>query len=71
MNLCGLRLTGAVTDAAILLRSLADQLSRLCGAVVVSAPAAIVLACVERDCELRGRAARRRMTDSRKNHRRT
>jgi hypothetical protein len=39
-------------DAALLLRSLADQLSRFCGTVVVSAPAAIVQACLERDREL-------------------
>lgn len=39
-------------DAAILLRSLVDQLSRFCGTVVVSAPAAITRACLDRDREL-------------------
>jgi len=39
-------------DAAILLRSLADQLSRFCGNVVVSAPAPIAQACLDRDREL-------------------
>ena len=39
-------------DAALLLRSLADQLSRFCGTVVVSAPAPIVRACLERDRDL-------------------
>lgn len=43
------------SDAAILLRSLVDQLSRFCGAVVVYAPSAIVRVCVERDRELHGR----------------
>jgi len=42
-------------DAVILLRSLVDQLSRCCGTVVVSAPAAIARACVERDRELHDR----------------
>jgi hypothetical protein len=39
-------------DAARLLGSLADQLSRFCGTVIVSAPAPIVRACLERDREL-------------------
>lgn len=39
-------------DAALLLRSLADQLSRFCGTVVVYAPAAIAQACLDRDREL-------------------
>jgi hypothetical protein len=39
-------------DAAILLRSLVDQLSRFCGTVVVSAPAATAQACLDRDREL-------------------
>jgi hypothetical protein len=39
-------------DAAILARSLVDQLSRFCGTVAVSAPDAIAQACVERDREL-------------------
>ncbi|HEY7325266.1 MAG TPA: hypothetical protein VH520_10615 [Streptosporangiaceae bacterium] len=39
-------------DAAILARSLVDQLSRFCGTVAVSAPDVIVQACVERDREL-------------------
>lgn len=39
-------------DAAILLRSLVDHLSRFCGTVIVSAPADITRACVERDREL-------------------
>jgi len=42
-------------DAAVLLRSLVDQLSRFCGAVAVSAPAAIAQACIERDRELHDR----------------
>src|SRR5689334_11851896 len=41
--------------AAILARSLVDQLSRFCGIVVVSAPDVIVQACVERDRELHDR----------------
>lgn len=39
-------------DAAILVRSLVDQLSRFCGTVVVSAPSPIVESCVERDHHL-------------------
>ena len=39
-------------DAAILLRSLVDQLSRFCGTVIVSAPADLTRACAERDREL-------------------
>jgi hypothetical protein len=39
-------------DAAILARSLVDQLSRFCGTVVVSAPDVVVQACIERDREL-------------------
>ena len=39
-------------DAAILLRSLVDHLSRFCNAVIVSAPADITRPCVERDREL-------------------
>lgn len=39
-------------DATILLRSLVDQLSRFCGTVVVSAPASLVQACLDRDHEL-------------------
>lgn len=39
-------------DAAILARSLVDQLSRFCGTVDVSAPDAIAQACIERDREL-------------------
>jgi len=40
------------TDAALLLRSLVDQLSRFCGTVVVSAPPLLVQACLDRDHEL-------------------
>lgn len=39
-------------DAAILLRSLVDQLSRFCRTVVVSGPARLVQACIDRDEEL-------------------
>jgi hypothetical protein len=39
-------------DAVILLLFLVDQLSRFCGTVIVSAPAAIIQACVARDREL-------------------
>jgi hypothetical protein len=39
-------------DAAILLRSLVDQLSRFCGTVIVSAPAGIAQTCLDRDREL-------------------
>jgi hypothetical protein len=43
---------GENQDAAILARSLVDQLSRFCGTVVVSAPDVIAQACSERDREL-------------------
>lgn len=39
-------------DAAILLRSLVDQVSRFCRTVVVSAPAPLVQVCLDRDQEL-------------------
>lgn len=41
-----------VPDAAVLVQSLVDQLSRFCGAVVVSAPTPVMESCVERDRQL-------------------
>ncbi|MGH8930016.1 MAG: ThiF family adenylyltransferase [Egibacteraceae bacterium] len=48
-------------DAVILFQSLTDQLSRFCGAVVISGPADVTATCLARDREVHGTTARVRV----------